>query len=49
VAFGGVARSLLQPLLLQAEVRGQRLLECPDLLEQALDSAEVLVAPWLTR
>ena len=32
VAFGGMARSLLQPLLLQAEARGQPLRHCPDLV-----------------
>ena len=49
VAFGGMARSLLQPLLLQADARGQALRHCPDLLEQALGSAEALLAPWQTR
>lgn len=49
VAFGGMARSLLQPLLLQAEGRGLALRDCPDLLAQALELAEGLFAPWRTR
>jgi Fe-S-cluster-containing hydrogenase component 2 len=49
VAFGGVARSLLQPLLLEAQVRGLRLLDDPDLQPQALAIARSLVEPWLRR
>ena len=49
VAFGGVARSLLQPLLQQAERRGQPLRELPELRQQALDLARTLVTPWLQR
>ena len=49
VAFGGVARSLLQPLLLQAEQRGRPLRELPELRERALKLARGLVAPWLQR
>jgi hypothetical protein len=49
VAFGGVARSLLQPLLQQAEQLGQPLRELPELRQQALDLARTLVAPWLQR
>ncbi len=49
VAFGGAARSPLQPLLLQAQARQRRLLDCPDLLPQALGLARALVSPWLAR
>jgi len=49
VAFGGMARSLLQPLLLEAEARGGPLRECPELLEQALNLAQTLLAPWQRR
>ncbi|MFO0038880.1 MAG: LdpA C-terminal domain-containing domain [Synechococcaceae cyanobacterium] len=49
VAFGGVARSLLQPLLLQAQAGGLRLLEDPALRGQALAIARGLVDPWLQR
>jgi len=49
VAFGGMARNLLQPLLQSAEARGLALRHCPDLLVQALSSAEALLAPWRTR
>jgi len=47
VAFGGDARRRLQPWLLEAQQRGRRLLDCPDLWPQALAQAEALVAPWL--
>ena len=49
VAFGGRARSLLQPLLLQAEARGGSLRDCPELLEQALSLTRTLLAPWQSR
>lgn len=49
VAFGSVARLSLQPLLLQARDRGQRLLDQPDLLEPALARARALVHPWTRR
>ena len=47
VAFGGVSRSLLQPLLLQAQQRDQGLLEAEDLWPGALALAQQLVGPWL--
>ena len=49
VAFGGEARQRLQPLLLQAQARGQRLLDCADLWPEALERARHLVEPWLSR
>ena len=49
VAFGGVARRQLQPLLREAQARGQRLLEAQDLWPEALALARNLVAPWLER
>ena len=49
VAFGGMARSLLQPLLLEAEARGGSLRDCQELLEQALNLAQGLLAPWQRR
>ena len=49
VAFGGMARNLLQPLLLQAEARGGPLRDCPELLEQALSLTRTLLAPWQSR
>jgi ferredoxin len=47
VAFGGVSRSLLQPLLLQAQQRGSTLLLEQDLWPQALDLVRQLLEPWL--
>jgi hypothetical protein len=49
VAFGGMARRLLQPLLQQAELRGSPLREQDDLWRQALPLAQGLVQPWLRR
>ncbi len=49
VAFGSVARARLQPLLLQAQGRGGRLLDQPDLLPLASAIARELVGPWLAR
>ena len=49
VAFGGMARSLLQPLLLEAEAHGGSLRDCPELFEQALNLAQALLAPWQRR
>jgi Fe-S-cluster-containing hydrogenase component 2 len=49
VAFGGVARRQLQPLLLQAQKRGKTLLQAADLWPEALALARQLVGPWLER
>jgi hypothetical protein len=42
-----MARSLLQPLLQEADQRGQPLRQIPELKEQALQLAKGLIAPWL--
>jgi len=49
VAFGGVARRLLQPLLLQSQARAVPLLQAADLWPLALAQARELVTPWLER
>ncbi len=49
VAFGGAARSRLQPLLREAQERGRRLLDDPELAGRALSIARELVEPWLRR
>jgi Fe-S-cluster-containing hydrogenase component 2 len=49
VAFGGMARSLLQPLLQEAEAAGVALRESPALRPQAQERIQALIAPWLTR
>jgi len=49
VAFGGVARRRMQPLLQEATARGGRLLDFPDLWARALRQALALVGPWLHR
>ncbi len=48
VGFGSVARALLQPLLAEAQGRGMRLLDAPDLWPRALAQAQDLVHPWLS-
>ena len=49
VAFGGMARSLLQPWLQNAEERGQPLREIPTLEAIASRSVKALIQPWLER
>jgi Fe-S-cluster-containing hydrogenase component 2 len=49
VAFGSVARARLQPLLLEAQQRGGRLLDQIDLLPEAFALTGDLVKPWLLR
>lgn len=49
VAFGGVARRLIQPFLIETHRRESRLLDEPDLWPQALLLAQDLVGPWLHR
>jgi Fe-S-cluster-containing hydrogenase component 2 len=49
VAFGGMARSLLQPLLRQAEASGRPLRDQPALAAAALELARGLVGPWQGR
>lgn len=49
IAFGGMARRLLMPLLSSAQARGQTLRESPQHWEQALALAVSLVQPWLER
>jgi Fe-S-cluster-containing hydrogenase component 2 len=47
VAFGGMARTLLQPFLLEAEQGGRPLREDRALWPLALEQARGLVTPWL--
>ncbi|SBO43549.1 LdpA C-terminal domain-containing domain [Cyanobium sp. NIES-981] len=49
VAFGGVARRSLQPLLQEAQRRGVSLLAASELWPRALKQARGLVLPWLER
>lgn len=49
VAFGGVARRLLQPLLLEAQGRRRSLLTDAELWPRALGLVRELVDPWLER
>ncbi len=49
VAFGGVARRLLQPLLLEGQTRAGGVRHDPELRRRALDLARSLLRPWLER
>lgn len=49
VAFGGMARRLLQPLLQEAQQRGTSLREWPDGCSKAVTIARDLVEPWSAR
>jgi hypothetical protein len=46
VAFGGIARRLLQPLLGRAAERGTGLLADEALVAEAVELAGSLVGPW---
>ena len=47
IAFGGMARKLIQPLLLEAQQQNIKLIEWPDGWTQALHKAKELINPWL--
>ncbi len=49
VAFGGVARKLLQPLLIEAQNRNLSLREWPEGWREALLQAKALINPWLNQ
>lgn len=49
VAFGGMARRLVKPWLLEAEARQVNLRDWPEGWEAALKTVQALVNPWLCR
>ncbi len=49
VAFGGMARQLIKPFLLEAQQRNVNLRNWPEGWEAALDKANWLINPWLNR
>ncbi len=49
IAFGGFARKLIQPFLIEAKKQNKKLIECPEALNQAIKMAQVLVNPWLRK
>ncbi len=48
IAFGGMARKLLQPLLIEAQNKNISLREWPEGWEAALNNAKKLIVPWLS-
>ncbi len=49
IAFGGMARKLIQPWLLEAQMKQISLREWPEGWEEALNEATQLISPWLSR
>lgn len=49
VAFGGIARKLIQPWLLKAETNKISLRDWPEGWQSALKEAKKLISPWLLR
>ena len=49
IAFGGVARKLIQPFLIEAKKQNKKLIECPEALNQAINMAKELINPWLRK
>jgi len=47
IAFGGMARKLIQPWILQAEINQTSLREWPEGWQAALAEAKQLINPWL--
>ncbi len=47
IAFGGKARKLIQPFLIDAQSQNKRLIDCPEGWNEALARAKELVNPWL--
>lgn len=49
IAFGGIARKLIQPWLLKADTHQVSLKDWPEGWQEALDEARKLIKPWLLR
>ncbi len=49
IAFGGVARKLIQPFLIEAKKQNKKLIECPEAFDQAIKMAKILINPWLRK
>ncbi len=47
IAFGGMARKLIQPFLIEAKLKNKKLIEWPEGWNQALKTAKTLINPWL--
>ncbi len=49
IAFGGMARKIIQPWLLEAQLQGISLREWPEGWDAALRRAKALINPWLKK
>ena len=47
IAFGGKARKLIQPFLIEAQKQNKKLIDWPEGWNEALKEAKALVNPWL--
>ncbi len=47
IAFGGMARKLIQPFLIQAQEKNLKLIDWPDGWDPAIKKAKELINPWL--
>ena len=48
IAFGGIARKLIQPFLIEAKAKNKKLIDWPEGWHQALEVAKGLISPWLS-
>ncbi len=48
IAFGGIARKLIQPFLIEAKAKNKKLIEWPEGWDKALEVAKGLINPWLS-
>ncbi len=48
IAFGGIARKLIQPFLIEAKARNKKLIHWPEGWHRALKVAKGLINPWLS-
>ncbi|WP_225866389.1 MULTISPECIES: Light dependent period protein LdpA domain-containing protein [Prochlorococcus] len=47
IAFGGMARKLIQPFLIEAKAQNKKLIDWPEGWDKALKLAKGLIKPWL--
>ncbi len=47
IAFGGIARKLIQPFLIEAKSKNKKLIDYPEGWDKAVEVAKGLIKPWL--
>ncbi len=48
IAFGGIARKLIQPFLIEAKAKNIKLIDWPEGWNKAIEEAKGLINPWLS-